>query len=211
MRIVETFSQHHEDVAIAAALAGSGLPYSPWFVDVGANDGQSWSNSRFFGRLGWHLLLIEPIRRFADQCTELYAGNQRVIVEELAISATAGTTDFFLTNDPDRDLLQMSSSLSAENDFGYEMVKTTVATAPLHSLLSAHDVPRDYAVLSVDAEGHDLTVLETARLETWRPRVICVEMIPGTPAGAPIDAFLVAQGYRHAITTEANTLYLLAD
>lgn len=209
MRIDESFSQFKEDVLIASVLHGSGLSYTPYFVDIGANDGKSWSNSWLFGQQDWGLLLVEPIPKFADNCRMLYDGNAKVIVEEAAISANVGSVDFFVTDEPARDLLQMGSSLSkAGVPFGLSSTKITVQTMPLHALLAAHDVPKDYAVLSVDAEGHDLAVLETAALQEWKPRLVCVEMIYGDPKYADIDSFLTSSGYRYAISTPANGLYI---
>lgn len=209
MKIEETFAQFGEDLAIAAALGGSGLPYAPWFVDVGANDGRSWSNSWLFGLHGWNLLLIEPIPRYAEQCRALHAGNPRVVVEEKAIAPVAGQVDFFITDDPDRDMLQMGSSLTADSvSFGLKSRPTTVEAAPLADLLAAHRVPRDYAVLSIDAEGHDLAVLQTAALDMWSPRLVCIEMIHGHPVAAPIDDYLTAHGYRYAVSTPGNGIYV---
>ncbi|MCI4591435.1 FkbM family methyltransferase [Sphingobium sp. BYY-5] len=209
MLIDETFSQFNEDLVIASVLGTTTARYSPYFVDVGANDGRSWSNSWFFGRGDWDLLLIEPIPRLADYCRSLYADKPSVIVEQKAISLEVGIADFFVTDELDRDLLQMGSSLSAEGvPFNLRSTTISVETCPLRSLLEHHNVPNDYAVLSVDAEGHDLAVLETADLTTWKPIVICVEMIYGDPVYAPIDQFLLEHNYRYAASTPANGIYI---
>lgn len=213
MIIGESFSQFQEDVLIAAALAGTGQSYSPYMVDVGANDGRSWSNSYFYGQKDWDLLLIEPVPKFAQLCRDYYHGNSKVIVEEKAVSHQTGSVEFFITDEPDRDLLQMGSSLTAAGvPFGLRSTRVVVETAPLETLLRAHNVPKDYAILSVDAEGHDLGVLETAGFGEWSPRVVCVEMIYSTPmeeAYQPIDDFLRSKGYRYTLSTPANGIYTL--
>lgn len=212
MKIEETYSQFGEDLAIAAVLRGSGLPFAPWFVDVGANDGKSWSNSWLFGLHGWRLLLIEPIPRYAEHCRMHHGGNPRVVVEEKAIAPVKGPVDFFVTDDPDRDLLQMSSSLTREGvSFGLASKPITVEATPLEDLLRAHQVPRDYGVLSVDAEGHDLAVLQTAALDRWSPRLICVELANEDAPDRIIADYLGGYGYRHAISTSCNAIYLRDD
>ncbi|MCW2366817.1 FkbM family methyltransferase [Sphingobium sp. B7D2B] len=215
MIITESYSQFKEDVITASILGASTSPYSKLFVDVGANDGRSWSNSYFFGQLDWPLLLVEPIPQFAQCARDLYAGNSAVIVEEKAISASRGSVDFFLTSEPDRDLLQMGSSLSeGAVPFGLKSVKTVVETCPLTDLYEAHNIPTDYGVLSVDAEGHDLEVLQTAGLDRWRPLLICVEMLGGAmqdKASREIDQYLTGSGYRFAVQSPANCFYLRRD
>ncbi|KQM97899.1 hypothetical protein ASE85_13580 [Sphingobium sp. Leaf26] len=209
MQIDASFSQFNEDVVIASVLGASGHDYAPYFIDVGANDGKSWSNSWLFGQKGWNLLLVEPIAKFAQHCRDIYAGKPGVIVEEKAIAPVAGMAEFFVTDEPDRDLLQMGSSLSPEGvPFGLRSVKINVETAPLSDLLRKHDVPKNYGVLSVDAEGHDLAVLETAALDLWRPSVVCVEMAYGNPAYAALDQLLTGHGYRYAASTPSNAVYL---
>jgi hypothetical protein len=68
-----------------------------------------------------------------------------------------------------------------------------VPTAPLSFLLDKHKVSARYAALSVDAEGMDLHVLETADLDRRRPQVICVE---NGLDDRPIRDFLGSKGYR---------------
>ena len=178
VKIVKNYSQFNEDILIAAILFGSGKDYSSFFVDVGANDGRSWSNSYFFGLLGWGLLLVEPIPKYAEYCRELYAENSVVIVEEKAISAKSGFVDFFITDEPNRDLLQMGSSLSVDGvPFGLKSIVTKVETLPLKDILTLHNIHKNYAVLSVDAEGHDLEVLETAGFGEWSPIVPLTEAL----------------------------------
>jgi len=68
-----------------------------------------------------------------------------------------------------------------------------VPTAPLSFLLDKHKVSQRYAVLSVDAEGVDLQVLQSADLDRRRPQVICVE---NGLDEAPIRDFLDGKDYR---------------
>ena len=51
-------SQHGEDEVIASLVPDD---CERLFVDVGANDGVSWSNSYNFAQAGFRLLLVEPM------------------------------------------------------------------------------------------------------------------------------------------------------
>jgi FkbM family methyltransferase len=209
VRINASYSQFNEDVMIATALATFSKPFSHFFVDVGANNGQSWSNSRLFGEAGWKLLLIEPLPKFAQDCREFYADNENAMVVESAISASRGDVSFYVTDEPDRDLLQMGSSLSLEGvPFGLKSKEITVRTEPLLDVLTRFSVPNRYGVLSVDAEGHDLDVLETADFATFRPAVVCVEMIYGDENYRMIDSSLCKNGYGYLTSSPANAVYI---
>jgi FkbM family methyltransferase len=50
-----------------------------------------------------------------------------------------------------------------------------IHTTTLTHLLTAHQVPRDFELLSVDVEGADHEVIKGLDFERYRPRVICVE------------------------------------
>lgn len=197
-----THAQHGEDKAIHDLLDRQAPTFA---VDVGANDGQSWSNTYAFGQLGFNLLLVEPMPVYAQRCSDLYAGNDRIIVENVAVGPLAGETTFYVSADKAQDELAMRSSLDRDA-VPYDAVEAiTVRTAPLVQLLEKHCWPERYAFLSVDAEGFDLAVLQSARLDRYRPSVICVEE---GPHGHPIEEYLLTQGYQRKMTLGPNGLYV---
>lgn len=198
----ESYAQHGEDLRISEILGSGRARYG---VDVGANDGQSWSNSYLFGQDGYNLLLVEPMPVYAQRCRDLYIDNDKVVVEEAAVSSTEGRTTFFVNDDVQGDELAMRSSLSREAVPSEAITAIEVRTVPLHRLLIKHNWPSDYAFLTVDAEGFDLDVLETAQLERYRPLVICVE--EGDRHDA-ISRFLDENGYRFDMTLGPNGIYV---
>jgi len=196
-------SQHGEDELIASLIPGD---CERVFVDVGANDGISWSNSYNFAQAGFRLLLVEPMPIYAARCTLHHRDNPNVFVEPYAISKDLGTATFFIHLDAASDLLAMGSSLLREAVPTDDVAELMVPTAPLSFLLAKHKIPDRYAVLSVDAEGMDLQVLETADLDRRRPQVICVEN--GLDEG-PIRAFLASKDYRLAAKLgEVNDVFV---
>jgi FkbM family methyltransferase len=199
---VESFSQHGEDVAILELIDPA---TSAFAVDVGANDGQSWSNSYLFGQRGYHLLLIEPMPEYARRCRELYAGAANVIVEEYAISPELGEATFFVNTDAATDELAMRSSLARELVPSTRVQSIVVKTIPLGVLLEKHGWPSSYAFLSVDAEGFDLEVLKSAALDRYRPSVICVEEGEAHPS---IADYLSGFAYTFVKTLGPNGLYV---
>ena len=106
----EYFSQFGEDKVVSFIVALC------WWtkhivVDIGANDGWSWSNSRHFILKDWEAHLCEPIPKYSEIAKKHYSENQNVHVYEIAISDQDTELDFFIHKSPETDLLQMGSSL----------------------------------------------------------------------------------------------------
>ena len=76
----------------------------------------------------------------------------------------------------------------------------------LTTLLDEHGVPPDFALLSVDTEGHDLAVLRGLDFARYRPGVIITETDEATEADK--RALLHAHGYRLAEAVGVNTLWV---
>jgi FkbM family methyltransferase len=201
MQTKSSYSQHGEDVFILARLPEQAAHF---VVDVGANDGYSWSNSYMFGLQGFALLLIEPMPEYADRCRALYLTRPDVRVEQTAITAQTGSTTFHVNLDSETDLLAMRSSVIREIIPSEKLRAITVPTGPLSFLLEKHRVPHNYALLTVDAEGMDLEVLRTARLDVFRPHFICVEE---EAFGDAIANYLAEWGYQRVQTLGPNGIY----
>lgn len=190
VKIAASRSQHGEDDLIASLIPSD---CERVFVDVGANDGISWSNSYNFAKAGFRVLLVEPMPIYAGRCAVNHRDNPNVFIEPYAISKDLGTATFYVNLDAASDLLAMRSSLVREVVPSNDITEVIVPTAPLSFLLAKHKIPDRYAVLSVDAEGMDLHVLETADLDRRRPQVICVE---NGLDDTPIRNFLASKDYR---------------
>ncbi len=195
-------SQHGEDFAIAELIHKNS---ENWFVDVGAHDGRSWSNSYLFGKVGFNLLLIEPMEVCANKCRKLWAGNRRVHVEQKAVSEADGVVNFYIHDNKEIDLLAIRSSLMQEIIPSNDISKVSVESIPLNKLLDKHRVPRNFAALSVDAEGVDLQVLRSVDLKKYRPSVICVE---DEIDHDRIEAHLRDQGYSEVQRLGPNGIYI---
>jgi FkbM family methyltransferase len=203
IKIAASRSQHGEDEVIAGLIPDD---CARVFVDVGANDGISWSNSYNFAAAGFRLLLVEPMPVYAARCALNHRDNPNVFVEPYAISRELGAATFYVNLDVETDLLAMRSSLVREIVPSDKVTEVVVPTAPLSFLLAKHKVPDRYAVLSVDAEGGDLDVLESADLDRRRPQVICVEEGQNVE---PIRAYLASKDYRFVTKlADVNGVYV---
>jgi hypothetical protein len=81
----------------------------------------------------------------------------------------------------------------------------------LTQILDACRAPAVFDFLSIDAEEHDLQVLQSLDLSKYTPQLIMVEdetFNPATPAGNLIYQFLSDKGYRLAGSILKNVYYL---
>lgn len=148
-----------------------------YLVDVGANDGQTISNTYTFARDGWTSLLLEPQPNVFARLQKTHAGRANVTCLELAAGKEAGTAKLFMD---ETDPTGLGATINAEESA--EMVKRRENTRTidirietLTRLLQQHNFPTDFSLLSIDAEGCDLDVLQGMDFAQFRPRLIITE------------------------------------
>lgn len=194
-------SQHGEDKYILSLMRDDDVPY---VVDVGANDGYSWSNSYLFGKMGCRLLLIEPMPDYVAFARQHYPDDPKVAVVQAAVAKERGEASFFVNLDRERDLLAMGSSLRRDWVPSETVSEIKVRTAPLSDLLSENGCPREYFLLSVDCEGMDPVVIETAALNRFRARIVCIEE---AIFGDQIPRMMARRGYERLTMLGPNGIY----
>jgi FkbM family methyltransferase len=164
------------------------------FVEVGAFDGQTMSNTACLADAGWTGLYIEPVPEYAALCRQRHARNPRITVAECAVGATAAPIALQV-----RGLI---SGVSPAHQRAYDVSAwaqpaprertITVPQLPLDRVLEAAALPPGFELLVVDVEGHEPAVFAGCDLARWRPTMLVVELFDG---GADFDAFpaLVAE------------------
>jgi FkbM family methyltransferase len=151
-----------------------------FFVDVGAHDGVTFSNSCFFEKhKNWNGLCIEPIPDVYQQLKK----NRKSICIEGAIFKEEGYQDFMLLPES----IQMLSGLVGEYDSRHvnrinkavpdshkksQIIK--VNTFTLQSILDKYNVSH-IDLLSIDTEGAELAVLQSIDLSKVKIECIVVE------------------------------------
>jgi FkbM family methyltransferase len=152
------------------------------FVEAGANDGQTQSNTAYFARhRGWRGLLVEPIPELAARCR---AARLESVVENCAL----------VTSDADGQTVPMTyCGLMSVVDGGWsdaeaerahvetgrhiQSLTTYQVNVPgrsLSALLDKHKMSH-VDLLSLDVEGFERQALEGLDFQRHRPRFILVE------------------------------------
>jgi FkbM family methyltransferase len=185
-----SYSQTGEDRILCHILGETGF-----YVDVGCNHPQAYSNTFALYKRGWTGITI-------DANKELTQKHQKLRKRDLSICAVVSDhveeitfTDF---EDP------LVSSLDNEHVKEWEKyrkVKTrrTVSTIPLNTILEDCKVPKRFDLLSVDVEGHDFEVLSSLDLKIYRPKLIVIEIHEFdllNPSSNKIYKHLIANNYK---------------
>ena len=172
------------------------------FVDIGAYDGVTFSNTLMLERdRGWTGICIEPLpdvfaelrRNRRCVCVQACLGDrEEPAVDFLNVASEAVSTRMLsgvLSEYDPRHLRRVDAEL---NSVGGSKSVIQVPMRHLHGLLQEHGIGRvDY--LSIDTEGSELLILRSTILSAMGNPCITVENNYDDPA---IDAVLRAQGYR---------------
>lgn len=157
-------------------------------LDIGANDGITFSNSRALIELGWDAVLVEPapiafekLSTEADffPCTRPVTG--KLICINAAITTQDGPIDFYDSGthlkQGDTSLLSTTKpeELARWKKSGEQFTKTTVRGITFETLLRECGVEK-FEFITIDCEGADLDVLRQIDLTKVGCSLLCVEV-----------------------------------
>ena len=166
---IPSYSQTGEDRLITSIL---GVVKTGFYVDVGCNHPQSYSNTFLLYKRGWKGISI-------DANPQLIRKHQRLRYCDLSICAVVSDQEHEVVFTDFNDSLV--SSLSPGHVSKWERLrsiksKRLVNTVSLHTILSNHNAPSRFDLLCIDVEGHDLEVVTSLDFACFRPKLIVIEM-----------------------------------
>ncbi len=160
------YSQNDEERVILEYF-GSG---TGTLVDIGSNDGTTFSNSARLIELGWSAHLVEPHREAYEKACNHYQGNDKVKHYNLAINTENQSLTFHAGSD------SMLSSIHAEHKDLWPTTifeERTVNVVDWKSFLE-RSLINTIDFLSIDAEGCDWDILQQIDLDGVR--LLCIEV-----------------------------------
>jgi FkbM family methyltransferase len=169
------------------------------FVDIGANDGVSWSNTLRLERdYGWTGICIEP----HPTMFERLASNRKAICLELAVNDKEGVLDF-MTIEGTWEANMLSGLLENYDPRHRERIEgeykryggtasiKKVKCSPLHDILKKNNIEKvDY--LSIDTEGSEENILKSIDFTAVNVELISAEV---NYELQPLEAILSSNGY----------------
>jgi FkbM family methyltransferase len=182
------------------------------FVDVGAYDGETFSNSLFFERtMGWKGLCVEPL---PSAFAKLQA-TRKALCEQICVADFEGEAEFTEADDPVENE-KMLSGLSSKFDAhhlrfldkrGATRTSRTVHVTRLSQLLARHSL-YDIDYCSIDTEGAELAILSELDLERFRIRILTVEDNRGD---ARLPRLMATKGYDVFARLEQDIVFKRRD
>ncbi len=194
-----------------------------YFIEIGAYDGVTLSNTYFLEQKGWCGLLVEPLLQMSQKAA---AARPRSCVVNAAASrkGSAGTATFTLAQNA-----PVLSFLSADQEHldrcaaeGVDLIEVEVPLTSVDTILSElrhrppviggpwiPNVGWRVDFVSIDTEGCELDVLDGFCLERVKPRVLLIEN--DRDSGEAIEPYLAGRGYRKFFRQKINDFYVRTD
>lgn len=192
----KSYSQEGEDLILDQYFLGLG---DGFFVDVGAHHPFRFSNTYKLYRRGWSGINIDPL---PGSMRLFKQSRPRDINLEIGIASKASELTYYEFDEPALNGFNQELSQERNRSTPYRILRTSlVQVRPLADVLK-ESVPHGkscFEVLSVDAEGFDLDVLQSNNWQKFRPKVVIAELRKTSlsqVAEDPIFQYLTSLGYK---------------
>lgn len=172
-----------------------------FFVEVGAHDGVTYSNTvRLEREYGWSGVCIEPNPQTFPKCLESRAAE----CINAAVAECGGVMTFVVRKDPTwsglKRTLEASDAVKAA-----EIAKTDVRVVTLGEVLRERGIYHvDY--LSVDAEGGDLNVIRGINFD--EVTIDCITIEVRADSAEKIRGYLNGKGYKRVAHIGADDVFV---
>lgn len=191
--------------------------YSQWlnqdeghFVEIGAFDGFTYSNTYCLAEIGWSGLYVEPLEEFVATCKKYHEKHPKIAVEQICVGETRGQIKLYTHG-------EVSSVVWDQNtrDWGcsqdrFKMVECDI----LDNVLAVHKTPKEFELLVIDVEGAEIQVLNGFTVEQLMPKMVIIEAHEKDVAAirnwkaAPINDYFAKAGYRKIQADHINSIFV---
>lgn len=186
---MQRYSQHGQDVWVFRTLNEKPRGF---FIEAGAFDGVTHSNSLMLENLGWQGICVEPsARRFASLCE-----NRNCICVHALIAGKERPTAMFL------DSGDGLSGIAEHRLYGTSAESVEMKTRRMIDILRKCRAPREIDYFSLDVEGLEIEILADFPFDEYQVAVWTIEHAAlNLPERLPIKnqmcELLGGHGYRY--------------
>jgi FkbM family methyltransferase len=209
--------QFHQDLIAYLYLCRNKTIQNGFFIDIGANNGVTVSNTLIFEQMGWNGICVEPL---PDKFLSLRE-NRKCDCYNVAIAEHSQSDQTFINaRGPNNDtigcnmLSGLESSMTEKhkqliNEIGGNMEYITVQTMTFNDLMSNYPAITYIDLLSIDVEGGELNVLKSINFDKFSFGIIIVENneeVPGN--GEILKNFMNNKGYKVLLYLEYDIIFV---
>jgi FkbM family methyltransferase len=183
-----------------------------YYVDIGANDGRTFSNTWHLERsYNWRGVLVEPVLHLYFESKKIRSP-ENVFVNAACVDSEyqesclemiyAGLMTVSTTNSSfdSKKHAEAGSNFIAKNET-IESIFAPVKT--LDKILDMVKAPQVIDFLSIDVEGAEMSVLKGLDLKKWEFKVICIESAEKSEAHRHLELF----GYKLHSNVSPNLIF----
>lgn len=200
------YSQYYEDYILGYVFKDHEHGF---YVDVGANDPDNMSVTKYFYLAGWRGINIEPI---PEMIAKLKKSRPEDTNEGVAISDKPGELPFYQSV-KNSGLSTLSAKIAASHRAeGYEFTKIMIPVTTLTAVLDEHAKGKsEITFLNIDVEGFEKQVLSSLDFKRYQPHVIMAEStapLTETATHQAWESILIGNGYIFAMDDGLNRYYV---
>jgi FkbM family methyltransferase len=149
------------------------------FLDIGANDGKSFSNTWGLTLLGWKGCCVEPSPSAFDKLSDNYKKYEGVHPFNFGISDQTGIFKFYesgnwVDNEAPVSILSSLHQSHQDNFYGMNWREIDCKFVTFDEFLNQSPIKK-FDFISIDVEGHDFVVLNQINLKDVGCKLICLE------------------------------------
>lgn len=169
------YSQFNEEEIILKYFNGK---KDGTFLDIGANDGISFSNTYQLSLNGWNGICVEPSKTVFPYLEKTYKNNDRVTLYNFGVSDKLEQLDLHVNSAPIEGSIPgiLSTIHEEEKDrfFGFDW-KTEKCDFVTFNFLQKISKHKSFDFINIDCEGHDYIVLSQINLNDVFCKLISIE------------------------------------
>ena len=191
------------------------------FVEIGAFDGRTQSNTDCFSPLGWSGLYVEPVEAYYQRCRQWHLGNQKIKHVRSLVGGSEGERLIKIGGvlSTASEALETRRRNTEWSEPFYSAVEKSelVSMTTLNNILNKENIPQCFDVLVVDTEGLEGEVFKGFNLEYWLPTLAIIELADQSAQFIGLEeikkdcniirARLLASGYRIIYQDDTNTIF----
>lgn len=179
------------------------------FVEIGAYDGLTTSNTAFLADLGWTGLYAEPMPEMFEQCCINHRNQPKICVINCLVGD--GSKIQIMHNHPQH--LYTGSPVLAKA-FHAIVDRGILTSIRLDELLPLYGIKPNFDILSIDVEGMEMDVLSAFSSDVWMPKLIIIEAHEFSDDCAlncnakAINTWMTLNNYQRIYADHINNIYV---